>query len=179
MSTCCDPTCGQSINVKSARHMHQNRGRPAPKPRATHPNSAGPQLPQFLSHVPPIQTPCVGPQLLSRVPPIQTPCEPPAPELHASHSKTTACCRPPAPEPRASHPKPPRATSILPPIQHPNSAGPQLQSHVPPSQTPRPAAPEPRATHPARRVPFSSEERTPTVPFWGIIYNIYPLKGPT
>ena len=32
----------------------QNRGPPAPKPRATHPNSAGPQL---QSRVPPIQTP--------------------------------------------------------------------------------------------------------------------------
>ena len=136
MSTCCDPTCGQSINVKSAQHMHQNRGRPAPKPRATHPNSAGPQLPQFLSRMPPIQTlrgpPAhpsklhAGPQLLSRVPPIQT-VRAPSSRAACQPSKTTAChpsCHPsklrgpPAPKPSATQP---------------NSAGLQLPSRVPPN----------------------------------------------
>ena len=72
MSTCCDPTCGQSINVKCARHTHQNRGHPAPKPRATHPNSAGPQLPQ-IPELHATHPNSVGPPRApsgSRVPPI-------------------------------------------------------------------------------------------------------------
>ena len=170
MSTCCDPTCGQSINVKSARHMHQNRGRPAPKPRATHPNSAqAPSSPIQTLCKPPAPEPraahpnCASPQLRSCVPAIQNHRMPPIlPPIQTPRARSCAACQPPK---TAG----PQLLSRVPPTQHPNSAGPQLQSRVPPSQTPR--APSSRAAchPPARRVPFSSEERTPTVPVWGKI----------
>ena len=90
-----------------------------------------------------------GALLQSRVPPPNSPCP-----LHTHPNSATpaqSCVPPklhgaPAPKPRATQP---RASS-------------KAVFHL--SKLRGPPAPEPRATHPARRVPFSSEERTPTVP---------------
>ena len=128
-------------SVKSARHMHQNRGRPAPKPRATHPNSAHPN-----------------------------PTRAPSSEPCAAHPNKLCQLRANHPGPRATHPKSagsssssePRAPSYGPPTPeplqtprapsrtacHPSKAPTALLGHVPPFHSPRPHTHPPKLRRP-------------------------------